>query len=140
MASFVREEVKDTKVVKRLFGDIGITLGKTNATIKFGQVLAQDSKDGKFYMYDPAHDGSADPGTTPAEYTRNVIAGLYINEEDIVLTDAGEDVRTTISTMVQIGQSDLMGINFDTNFTALSELKRAGVIVVDKIEGMEEIG
>ncbi|MGB6129616.1 MAG: hypothetical protein WBG30_12755, partial [Psychrilyobacter sp.] len=110
------------------------------ATIKFGQVLAQDSKDGKFYIYDPTHDGSATPGTTPAEYTRSVIAGLYINEEDIVLTAAGEDVITTISTMIQIGKTDLVGINFETNFTALSELKRAGVIVVDKIEGMEEIG
>ncbi len=128
MASFVREEVKDTKAVKRFFGDVGITLGKIDATIKFGQVLAQDSTDGKFYPYDNSENS-----------IRNIIAGLYINEEDIVLTGDGEDVKTTISTMVQIGKSDLVGINFDTNFTALSELKRAGVIVVDKIEGMEEM-
>ena len=127
MASFIREEVKETKVVKRILGDIGIILGKVDTTIKFGQVLAQDNTDGKFYAYDQSSD------------KRKIIAGIYINEEDIVLTAEGEDVKSTISTIVQIGQSDLVGINFETNFTALSELKRAGIIVVDKIEGTEEI-
>ncbi|WP_321328448.1 hypothetical protein [uncultured Ilyobacter sp.] len=126
MASFERTITTPGPDIKRLAPDMIITLGATDIIIETYQALSQDTTDGKFYNY---IDGDA---------ARGVIAGIYTGPE-ITLTAAGEDINGSISTMAMVAKTDIVGVDFDIDNTALVQLKQCGIILTDKIEGTEEV-
>lgn len=125
MASFERKSYMQERGIKRIQGDMKVVLGKEEVTLETYTALAQSKTDGKFYKYVP---GDADKG---------IIIGLYTGEK-IVLTVAGKDVLGTITTQAIVGKEDIKGIDFETDFTAITQLKQSGIILVDTIDGTEE--
>lgn len=125
MANFERKSYARERGIKRIQGDMKVVLGKEAVTLETYTALAQSKKDGKFYKYVP---GDADKG---------VIIGLYTGDK-IVLTADGEDALGTITTQAIVGKEDVKGIDFETDFTAVTQLKQSGIILVDTIDGTEE--
>lgn len=121
MASFERktETLKD-KAVIRLQPDMKVTMGA--GAIKYLQPIAQNKTDGKFYAYI-----KDDPN-------KGVISGLYMGVD----TTAKAGDSGNISTFVIVGKEDIEGITWESDFTAIHQLKMAGVILTNKIEGTEE--
>ena len=121
MATFERktENLKD-KAVIRLQPDMQVTMGA--GAVKHLQPIAQDKTDGKFYAY-----VKDDPN-------KGVIAWLYMGAD----TTAEADDVGYISTYVVVGKEDIQGIEWESDFTAIHQLKVAGVILTTKIEGTEE--
>lgn len=120
MAYFKREERKAEKSFQRLQPDIRVILGA--GEVKYLQPLAQDKTDGKFYAY------------VKSDENKGTIVGLYTGESKT----ATDGEIGTITTLVMIGKSDIQEITWDEDFTALSQLKLAGVIITEKIEGTKE--
>lgn len=121
MAYFNREERKAEKSFQRLQPDMRVILGA--GEIKYLQPLAQDKTDGKFYAY------------VKSDENKGTIVGLYTGESKT----ATDGEIGTITALVMIGKSDIQEINWNEDFTALSQLKLAGVIITEKIEGTKEV-
>jgi hypothetical protein len=126
MAKFARSTSTLAADIKRIGPDMRITLGAAAVTIAPFQVLAQSSADGKFYKY---VEGDAAKGT---------IAGIYTGEE-ITLTADGDDELGTITTMAIVGKDNIVGIDFDTDFSAVLQLKQSGIVLTDTISAVEEV-
>jgi hypothetical protein len=126
MASFERTTTDAVKSIKRLAPDMNVVLGKADVTIAQFQALAQSSTDGKFYKYVK---GDAALGT---------IAGIYTGTEDITLTAAGDDGACNISTLAIVPEDYIVGVDFDTDYTAVTTCKQCGIILTTDIEGSEE--
>ena len=62
---------------------------------------------------------------------------MYTGDK-IVLTADGEDALGTITTQAIVGKTEIKGVNFVTDFTAVTQLKQSGIILVDTIDGTEE--
>jgi hypothetical protein len=125
MASFQRTTTTPAADIKRLAPDMKVTLGAAAVTISPWQALSQSSADGKFYKYvkDDANLG--------------VIAGLYTGEEVTLTAEAGGS--GSITSMAIVAKDDIVGVDFDTDYTAIRQLKQCGIILTDKIEGLEEV-
>lgn len=121
MASFERktENLKD-KAVIRLQPDMQVTMGA--GAVKYLQPIAQHKTDGKFYAY------------VKGDANKGVISGLYMGPD----TTAEADDVGYISTQIIVGKEDIEGITWESDFTAIHQLKVAGVILTTKIEGKEE--
>lgn len=121
MASFERktETLKDQAVI-RLQPDMKVIMGA--GSVKYLQPIAQDKTDGKFYAY-----VKDDPN-------KGIISGLYMGED----TTAEADDVGYLSSYVIVGKEDIQGIEWESDFTAIHQLKVAGVILTTKIEGTEE--
>ncbi|WP_321330492.1 hypothetical protein [uncultured Ilyobacter sp.] len=126
MASFERTTTTPAPDIKRLAPDMKVTLGAADVTIESYQVLAQSAADGKFYNY---VSGDTNLGT---------IAGVYTGEE-VTLTAAGDDQVGSISSMAIVSKDDIVGVDFDTDYSAILQLKQCGIILTEKIEGSEEV-
>ncbi|WP_278572562.1 hypothetical protein [Fusobacterium ulcerans] len=120
MASFTREEKQVERSFKRLQPDMRVILGA--GEIKHLQPLAQDKTDGKFYAY------------VSGDANKGVITGLYTGE-----TITAEDGTIGyITTQALIPIEDIQGISWESDFTALSQLKLSGIIISTLIEGTKE--
>lgn len=126
MAKFSQETVSMASEIKRLAPDMRVTLGKADVTIEPFQVLAQDSTDGKFYKY------------SKGDTDRGVIAGIYTGEE-VTLTSTGDDALGSITTLAVVGKDDLVGVDFDTDYTAIRQLKQCGIVLTNTISEVEEV-
>ncbi|WP_319372180.1 hypothetical protein [uncultured Ilyobacter sp.] len=126
MAEFTRSTTTPAADIKRIAPDMRIVLGAADATIATLQVLAQDNTDGKFYKY---VDGDEAVG---------VIAGIYTGPE-VTLTALGSDAAGTITSLAIVAKGDIVGVDFDTDTTAITQFKQCGIILTDKIEGTEEV-
>ena len=125
MAEFTRSTTTPAADIKRIAPDMRIVLGAADATIATLQVLAQDNTDGKFYKY--VKDDAA----------LGVIAGLYTGEEVTLTAEA--DGSGSITSMAIVAKDDIVGVDFDTDYTAITQFKQCGIILTDKIEGTEEV-
>lgn len=121
MGYLKREEKKESRSFKRLQPDMRIVLGK--GEVKHLQAIAQNKTDGMFYAY------------KAGDENLGVIAGLYTGE-DIEVTATNHTGR--ISTQIIIAKDDIQGINWAEDFTAVSQLKLAGVIFAPLIVGTKE--
>lgn len=121
MGYLKREEKKESRSFKRLQPDMRIVLGK--GEVKHLQAIAQNKTDGKFYAY------------KSGDENLGIIAGLYTGE-DINITSAQGIGR--ISTQIIVAKDDIKGIDWEKDFTALSQLKLAGVIFAPLIVGTKE--
>ena len=121
MASFERktETLKD-KAVIRLQPDIKVTMGA--GEVKYLQPIAQNKTDGKFYAY------------VKDDANKGIISGLYMGPN---VTAEDGDIGN-LSSFVIVGKEDIEGITWESDFTAIHQLKMAGVILTNKIEGTEE--
>lgn len=126
MATFSQETVTEELEIKRIAPDMIITLGAVAVTIANMQVLAQSSTDGKFYKY------------VKGDEAKGTIAGIYTGEE-ITLTAEGGDVTGSITTMAIVGQDDIVGVDFATDYTAKLQLKQSGIVLTDIISAVEEV-
>lgn len=121
MGYLKREERKESRSFKRLQPDMRIILGK--GEVKHLQAIAQSKADGKFYAY------------KAGDENLGVIAGLYTGEDINVTLTQGTG---RISTQIIVAQDDIKGIDWSKDFTALSQLKLAGVIFAPLIVGTKE--
>lgn len=121
MGYLKREERKESRSFKRLQPDMRIILGK--GEVKHLQAIAQSKADGKFYAY------------KAGDENLGVIAGLYTGEDINVTLTQGTG---RISTQIIVAQDDIKGIDWAKDFTALSQLKLAGVIFAPLIVGTKE--
>jgi hypothetical protein len=126
MAKFKITNVAMAPDIKRIAPDMRVTLGKADVTIKPFQVLAQDSTDGKFYKY------------VKGDTNRGVIAGIYTGEE-VTLTAAGDDQLGSITTMAIVGKDDIVGVDFDTDYSAILQFKQCGIVLTDTMPEVEEV-
>jgi hypothetical protein len=126
MAEFTRSTTTPAADIKRIAPDMRIILGAADATIATYQALAQDTTDGKFYNY---IDGDA---------ARGMITGIYTGPK-VTLTALGSDVTGTITSLAIVAKGDIVGMDFDTDTTAITQFKQCGIILTDKIEGSEEV-
>lgn len=120
MGYFKRSEEKEERSFRRLQPDIRVPLGA--GEIKYLQPLAQSKTDGKFYAY------------VKGDEDKGVIAGLYTGEDKTAI--AGE--TGSLTTQIVIAQDDIQGIDWAKDFTAISQLKFAGVIFAPLITGTKE--
>lgn len=125
MASFERKKYTTERGIKRLQGDMRVTLGKEAVELETYSPLAQSKADGKFYKY------------VASDENKGVIAGLYTGEK-ITLTGEEEGLIVPITTQAIVGIEDIKGIDFTTDFTAITQLKQSGIILVETIDGTEE--
>lgn len=125
MGAFERKSYTRERGIKRIQGDMRVVLGKEEATLETYTALAQSKTDGKFYKY------------VPEDTNKGVIIGLYTGDK-IVLTADGDDALGTITTQAIVGKADIKGVDFETDFTAVTQLKQSGIILVDTIDGTEE--
>lgn len=120
MANFKRSEEKEKRSFRRLQPDIRVVLGA--GEIKYLQPLAQSKKDGKFYPYKKGDENTG------------IIAGLYTGEDKTAV----DNEIGTLSTQIIIAKDDIQGINWAEDYTAISQLKFAGVIFAPLIIGTKE--
>jgi len=120
MAIFDRKEYTAKKDIKRIQPDMRVVAGV--GALKQFQAIAQNKTDGKFYAY------------VAKDANKGIIAGLYTGE-DITAKD-GDSI--SISTLAIIAKEEIHGVDWDTDFTAISQLKNSGIILTGKIEGTKE--
>ncbi|WP_319201932.1 hypothetical protein [uncultured Ilyobacter sp.] len=126
MAKFSQETVSLAADIKRMAPDMRVTLGAADVTIEPFQALAQSAADGKFYKYVK---GDTNLGT---------IAGIYTGEE-VTLTAAGDDQLGSITTMAIVGKDDIVGVDFDTDYSAILQFKQCGIVLTDTMPEVEEV-
>lgn len=121
MASFERKEYEAKNDIKRIQPDMKVIAGPGD--LKQFQAIAQNKTDGKFYAY------------VAGDENKGIIAGIYTGE-DATMEDGNS---ITISTIAVIAKEDINGVEWDTDFTAISQLKNSGIILTNKIEGTKEV-
>lgn len=122
MGAFKREEVGANKIdIKRFQPDMRIEMGA--GAIKYLQPLAQDKTSGKFVAY------------TAGDANKGVIVGLYTGED----TTAKDKDIGYITTFAIVAKESIQGINWETDKTAISQLKLAGIILTNEIKGTKEV-
>lgn len=123
MSRVVRERVEPKKLVlKRYRGDKSYIIAGSETEIKHGQVMAMKSTDGKLYAY-------SEEGTEGL----NIPIGVYTG----VSKKSTNDFGGSITTFADVSKTEVIGINFETNFTAVIELQKMGTYVIEEIEGKE---
>ena len=125
MASFERTTTTPAADIKRIAPDMKVTLGAAAVTIEPWQALAQSATDGKFYKY------------VSGDTNLGIIAGLYTGEEVTLTAEA--DGSGSITSMAIVAKDDIVGVDFDTDYSAVLQLKQCGIVLTDKIEGSEEV-
>lgn len=120
MAMFERKEYSAKKEIKRIQPDMRVVAGA--GALKQFQPVAQNKTNGKFYAY------------VAKDANKGIIAGLYTGE-DITAKD-GDSI--SISTLAIIATEEIHGVEWATDFTAISQLKNSGIILTGKIEGTKE--
>jgi hypothetical protein len=126
MAKFSQEKVSMAADIKRMAPDMRVTLGATDVTIEPFQTLAQSAADGKFYKY------------VKDDENKGTIAGIYTGEE-VTLTAAGDDQLGSITTMAIVGKDDIVGVDFDTDYSAILQFKQCGIVLTDTMPEVEEV-
>lgn len=121
MGAFKREDIQANKLgIKRIQPDMRVVMGA--GEIKHLQPVAQDKTDGLFYAY------------TAEDTNKGIIVGLYTGEDKKF--EANE--IGSITTYAIVAKESIQGITWESDKTAVSALKLAGIILTDELKGTKE--
>lgn len=123
MSRVIRERVNPRKLVlKRYRGDKGYKIAGSSKELKHGQVMSMKITDGKLYCYEK----SGSDGL-------NIPVGIYTGISKL----SSDDFGGSITTFADVSKTEVVGINFATDFTVAIELQKIGTFIIDEIEGKE---
>lgn len=120
----VREYEYKRLVLEEFMQGESVILAADQGIIKYGQVLAQSTVDGKYYKYD-------DSGTDGKALPRRI----YKNDEDIETDSITEEIRAVVLRAGRVNQDLIIGMDLD-DFKGIAELERNGIYLEEVLKNV----
>lgn len=120
----VREYEYKRLVLEEFMQGESVILAADQGIIKYGQVLAQSTADGKYYIYD-------DSGTDGKDLPRRI----YKNDEDIETDSITEEIRAVVLRAGRVNKDLIIGMDLD-DYKGIAELERNGIYLEEVLKNV----
>ena len=120
----VREYEYKRLVLEEFMQGESVILAADQGIIKYGQVLAQSTADGKYYKYDKS-------GTDGKKLPRRI----YKNDEDIETDSVTEEIRAVVLRAGRVNEDLIIGMDLD-DYTGIAELERNGIYLEEVLKNV----